>query len=179
MKKLEINTGTKFNDLTIIKEVEPLRYPDGRPRRKFLCRCVCENTIEVTINHLRSGKTKSCGCYRKNPLMNGNLKHKETISHSIGNKLSSEYMAWVNMKTRCYNPKFEGYKDYGGRTIPIEVCDRWINSFEHFLNDMGRKPSPEYSIDRINVDGNYEPSNCRWATPEQQANNKRKKLKYG
>jgi hypothetical protein len=175
MKKLEIHTGTKFGRLTIVKEVQPLIYPSGKPRRKFMCQCVCGKISEITINHLRTNKTKSCGCYRKDPLMNGNLKHKETISHSKGNKLSTEYMTWTNIKTRCYNPNQEFYHLYGGRGI--QVCDRWLNSFENFLKDMGRKPSPEYSIERIDVDGNYEPSNCKWATPKEQANNKRRTKK--
>lgn len=77
------------------------------------------------------------------------------------------------MKMRCYNPENPKYPNYGGRGI--NVCDRWLNSFENFLEDMGEKPSEEYSIDRINNDGNYEPGNFRWATPVEQANNQRPK----
>ena len=84
----------------------------------------------------------------------------------------SEYSAWRNMKKRCYNPKSIGYKNYGARGI--KVCDRWLHSFKNFLEDMGHKPGPEYSLDRKNNDGNYEPKNCRWATPEVQRNNTRK-----
>ena len=75
------------------------------------------------------------------------------------------------MKTRCSNPNDKHFDEYGGRGI--KVCDRWLNSFENFLADMGEKPSPSHSIDRIKVNGNYEPGNCRWATPEEQARNKR------
>ena len=76
------------------------------------------------------------------------------------------------MKQRCINPKKQNYKNYGGRGI--KVCDRWLNSYENFLEDMGRKPNSNYSIDRINVNGNYEPNNCRWSDIYDQRNNRRK-----
>lgn len=81
-----------------------------------------------------------------------------------------EYSTWLAMRQRCSNPNAAGYEYYGGRGI--RVCERW-DDFRLFLSDMGRKPGPTWSIDRINVDGDYEPSNCRWATPSQQAQNKR------
>jgi hypothetical protein len=83
----------------------------------------------------------------------------------------AEYRTWSSMKVRCYNQNDAGYKNYGGRGI--KICDRWRYSFKSFLDDMGPRPSPEHSIDRINVNGNYEPLNCRWADPIQQASNKR------
>jgi hypothetical protein len=96
---------------------------------------------------------------------------RETIhGHRKRSYKSSEYLAWDHMKQRCFNPNSKNYKHYGGRGI--KVCDRWVNSFENFYNDMGAKPSKEHSIDRINNDGNYEPGNCRWATNIEQQRNR-------
>lgn len=86
------------------------------------------------------------------------------------------YNTWVSMKSRCYNTSHGRYKDYGGRGI--KVCERWIESFQNFIDDMGNKPGKDYSLDRIDNNGNYEPSNCRWATREQQQANTRQ-IKYG
>lgn len=84
---------------------------------------------------------------------------------------SAEYNAWTNMKQRCYNVNHHHYKYYGERGI--KVCERWRNSFTEFILDLGMKPGPEYSLGRIDNDGDYEPTNCRWETPEEQANNQR------
>lgn len=105
--------------------------------------------------------------------------NKEAINiknRAYNKRLSSEYKTWINIKKRCYNQKMTGYKLYGGRGI--KVCDRWLISYVNFLKDMGKKPGVEYSIDRINNNGNYEPKNCRWATKKQQSNNTRKNIKY-
>jgi hypothetical protein len=129
----------------------------------WTCKCVCGKLIECAGTSLNSGNTKSCGCLANELSSIRNHKH--------GDINSKEYRAWFNAKQRCTNPKNNRYKDWGGRNI--KMCDRWLNSYENFLSDMGRAPTKRHSIDRINNDGDYEPSNCKWSTPYEQANNKR------
>lgn len=121
----------------------------------------------VDGSKLKSGHSKSCGCLIGDVLLKRNFIHGNTFR----GKTSKEYHTWSGMKKRCYNPKEPAYRNYGGRGI--EVCPEWKDSFETFLVDMGPAPGSEYSIDRINNDGNYEPSNCRWATRGEQNVNKR------
>ena len=133
------------------------------------CRCSCGELVSsVRSDHLRNGRTKSCGC------LNSELigKRKTIHSDTSRGRQTVEYTSWLGMQQRCGNPNRKFYKSYGGRGI--EVCKRWLHSFPNFLADMGRKPSPEYSIDRIDNDGNYEPSNCQWATKSHQARNRRR-----
>lgn len=101
----------------------------------------------------------SCGCSKK--------RHKE----SHGSNRTPEYVAWIGMIERCYNVNHPSYEYYGARGV--EVCNRWLNSYENFLEDMGRRPEPEYSLDRIDVNCNYEPNNCRWADKTTQSRNQR------
>jgi hypothetical protein len=160
MKKIDL-AGQRFGRLKVISE-------NGRAPKSgavlWLCRCDCGNTTVVTGGNLRSKITKSCGCYKKEREVENFKTH--------GGTYKPEYSPWKAMRKRCSNKNDIHYHLYGGRGI--RVCSRWDN-FENFLEDMGPRPSKKHSIDRINPNGNYEPSNCRWATPTVQARNKRKR----
>lgn len=157
----DVSVGGKVGRLLLIKEI---RMPHGnRTEVGYLCRCDCGNETQVLRSNLLSGAITSCRCYQKEVVSKRNGRH----------RMSKErvYRTWVEIKTRCFDKNSTGYERYGGRGITM--CDRWKNSFEAFLSDMGEPPGKEYSIDRINNNGNYEPGNCRWATPSQQSRNRR------
>jgi hypothetical protein len=144
--------GDVFGLLTVV-EAAPTVY---NYMKRWNCLCACGKQSVVAQASLRSGNTKSCGCQSGMP--------------THGDTNSTEYKAWDSMHQRCNNKTRRDYANYGGRGITI--CARW-QKYENFLADMGRKPSPELSLDRVNNDGNYEPGNCRWATRWQQNNNSR------
>ena len=141
----------------------------NRMRPFWTCICDCGTIRDVIEIHLKQGRSKSCGCYKTDLLRERsaviNRKHGGTIDHR------KEYRAWISMRGRCNNPKDKAYGYYGA--IGIKVCDPWNESFENFLADLGPAPGPEYSLDRIDVLGNYEPDNCRWATIKTQNKNRR------
>ena len=169
--KIEMVGGT-FGRLTVEAELPPYYIPkSGRKLFKYRCLCSCGKRKDVFGDHLRSGATVSCGCFKSETTIKTFTKH----GHSGAGRVSLEYTTRLAMIARCENPKDKFFSIYGGRGI--KVCDRWRASFPAFLDDMGRKPSPEHSIDRIDVDGNYEPGNCRWATRSEQQNNKRPRKK--
>lgn len=161
MGKLIDLTGQTFGRLTVLR-----RAPDHRERVYWECRCQCGNTTVVGGTALRRGNSHSCGCLVADLLRNWSTTH--------GQSRSVEYYTWQCMKTRCYNEKHSKYRHYGGRGITI--CDDWRNDFERFYADMGPRPAG-HSIDRINNDGNYEPSNCRWVPrAAQNANTRQNRL---
>lgn len=151
--------GEKFGKMTIIEPV--LVLVSGKKTELWRGVCDCGKEIFRRLSNFIRGDHKSCGCER--------YKGKHAVLRKAN---PSEFVSWCCMIRRCLNVKHEKFKYYGGRGI--KVCARWEDSFALFLSDMGKKPTPRHTIDRINCNGDYEPSNCRWATPKQQAKNKLK-----
>jgi hypothetical protein len=164
MPKSREISGQRFGRLTAIRMTAK---GSKTHRQRWLFRCGRGNKIEVDKASVTKGKTSSCGCLRAETTAKRLITH----GHTVGRTPSLTYQSWCNMRERCGNPNNKRYKDYGGRGIA--VCERW-SIFENFLADMDSRPSPEHSLDRIDPNGNYEPGNCRWATPFEQQNNTRR-----
>lgn len=158
-----IEAGTRFHRLVVIGNTI---LPNGR--KAYVCTCDCGNEKLYEGSPLLSGEYRSCGCYRKEQRQKGQPTHGLCVKDG---KITPEWSSWSRMRNRCYNENHDKYECYGGRGI--QVCDRWRDSFENFLEDMGPKPTPKHTIERKNVNGNYEPSNCIWATQKIQTRNKR------
>lgn len=148
--------GVRFERLVVIaRSKEPYVMPrTGQKDHKWDCLCDCGKITSVRQTYLKNGITRSCGC----------LRHETIIKHKMSN--TPTYETWRNMKNRCGNKSLKNYGANG-----VTVCDRWLNSFDNFLADMGERPSKRHSLDRKDGTKGYEPGNCRWATRVQQNRN--------
>lgn len=160
MNKVVNISGQKFGMLMVVRDAGT-RTKAGKAQ--FLCRCECGKEKVVTGGNLRSGSSKSCGCD----------KDKKTAARSLKHGLSSHpsFARYIDMMARCYTESHAEYKNYGGRGI--SVCDRWRDSVENFILDIGSPPTKLHSIDRRDNDGNYSPNNVRWASKKEQSINRR------
>lgn len=160
MPAINYQKGDKLGECVYLDDASPVVY--GQRRRRALFKCQCGNEFIAIIDFVKRGHTTGCGC------LTGFLnKRRKVVIHEN----RAEYRTWIAIKTRCYNQKVKSYKDYGARGI--KICERWNNSFDDFLSDMGKRPTRNHSIERLRNDGDYEPGNCKWATIIEQARNRR------
>jgi hypothetical protein len=158
--------GHRFGRLVVVAQAPS--SADGFAN--WECICDCGNALVTSGKRLRGGVTKSCGCLRVDAIKRTS---KENITH--GKSKSTTWNSWISMRSRCMNKNVAEYKNYGARGISI--CDKW-SDFSAFLADMGERPEGK-TLDRIDVNGNYEPGNCRWSTPKEQMRNKRNNRRFG
>lgn len=160
-----VKSGDRFGILVIINEIQPHITPCGTVRRQFLCKCDCGNTVTRSLISLNRKGNHSCGCVDIERIGNLNKKYTDEQRNSF------LYSTWRGVRQRCLDPKSSHYKYYGEKGISL--CDDWLNDYTKFYEwCMANGASEELTIDRIDVNGNYEPSNCRWVDAFVQANNK-------
>lgn len=150
-----IATGDRYGRLTVVRETKA-----HGERRRYICKCECGKTTTVRGSNLTTGNVRSCGCLR----VERSAARATTHGHTAHYENSPEYEAWRSMKNRCYAPGHDGWAKVGGKGI--KVCERWCNSFENFLDDLGPRPSAKHLLNRIDKKKHYTPDNTRWATIE-------------
>ncbi len=163
-------TDQRFGRLIAIRRVEkPKHITKGRDSF-WLCQCDCGNIHVIRARSLKHGETRSCGC------LNTQVRQSGINQTTHGMSRTKEYHAWNRMLARCYNPKTDTFKYYGGRGI--KVCKQWRNSFAEFFKYTGKAPTSKYSLDRIDNNGDYEPGNVKWSTASEQQRNRRDRRLY-
>jgi hypothetical protein len=164
--------GHRYGRLLVLSEVPPRRKGHDR---WWMCVCDCGEGAVAAGSKMRTGKTLSCGCLRREQARKNGARSQGVTKHGGASRINvrwPEYAVWTMMKQRCGNPRCKDFYLYGARGVA--VCERW-QKFENFIADMGRRPAPGLSIDRIDNNGNYEPGNCRWADATTQRLNQRPK----
>lgn len=161
MQRRKISVGDTFGQLIIQEILEPVGAGKNK-RQYYMCLCQCGEVTKVRRDSLTSGHTTSCGCYSIAQTILRSTKH--------GGCGTPEYQTWINIRKRCYWEGHDHFEHYGGKGI--QVCDKWRDDFQAFLDDVGYRPSSQHSIERIDFNGDYEPSNVKWATQIEQARNK-------
>ncbi len=157
--------SSKFGKLTVLSV--RMVHKNGQYRSYSKCLCDCGVEKEIATSSLKAGLTKSCGCIKREQTIKKNTTH--------GKSKMKEYKHWMYLKVRCNNENGKAFKRYGGRGL--SVCDRWSNSFDNFLSDMGRMPTPKHTVERVDNNKGYSPDNCVWATLKEQSKNTSKTIR--
>lgn len=162
---IESMAGSKMNMLTLLREGERRgKYK----KRTVVCLCECGDEVEISLDQWTRKRSVSCGCYQRNIM-------KERATHSLSK--SAEYKVWQGMKGRCHNPSHADYYNYGARGVT--VSDEWMNSFETFISDMGNRPTPTSTIERVDGLLGYCKENCCWIEKAEQSKNRRRPCEFG